>query len=234
MKGILDKICYKKHGWFICGDLKVLSMFLGQHEGYTKCSCFICEWDSRADNQHWQRQKWPVRQNLMPGIKNIVHEQLVEPEKAILPPLHIKLDLVKQYAKALDKDGDCFKYNCKKYPKIAHEKINAGIFVSPQIRKLLKDPDFINTITIKEKNAWLSFQNVMENLVGNRKSINYVQLVKEMHKNFCALGCRMSLKVHFLFSHLDRFPENLGDVSEEHGEGFHQDIKDMERRYQWR
>ncbi|EZA54308.1 hypothetical protein X777_06138, partial [Ooceraea biroi] len=44
----------------------------------------------------------------------------------------------------------------------------------------------------------------------------------------------MSLKVHFLNSHIDVFPENLGDVSEEQGEKFHQDIKEMERRYQGR
>jgi hypothetical protein len=30
------------------------------------------------------------------------------------------------------------------------------------------------------------------------------------------------------------FPENLGAVSEEQGERFHQDIKEMERRYQCR
>ena len=40
--------------------------------------------------------------------------------------------------------------------------------------------------------------------------------------------------MHFLFSHLDRFPENLGDVSDEQGERFHQDIKEMEIRYQGR
>ena len=42
----------------------------------------------------------------------------------------------------------------------------------------------------------------------------------------------MGMKVHFLSSHLDRFPENLSDVGQEHGERFHQNIKDMERRYQ--
>jgi hypothetical protein len=40
------------------------------------------------------------------------------------------------------------------------------------------------------------------------------------------------LKVHYLHSHLDRFPENLGDLSEEQGEIFHQDIKTMEFIYQ--
>lgn len=42
----------------------------------------------------------------------------------------------------------------------------------------------------------------------------------------------MSLKIHFLHSHMDFFPENLGDESDEHGERFHQQMKMMERRYQ--
>ena len=42
----------------------------------------------------------------------------------------------------------------------------------------------------------------------------------------------MSVEVHFLLSHLDYFPENLGALSEEQGERFYQDIKVMEKRYQ--
>ena len=49
---------------------------------------------------------------------------------------------------------------------------------------------------------------------------------------FEALGCRMSLKVHFLRTNLDYFAQNLGDMSEEHGKRFHQDIKNLETRYQ--
>ena len=44
-------------------------------------------------------------------------------------------------------------------------------------------------------------------------------------QNFQALGTRMSIKLHYLFSHLDYFAENLGDVSEEQGKRFHQDIR---------
>jgi hypothetical protein len=55
-----------------------------------------------------------------------------------------------------------------------------------------------------------------------------------MLETFIALGCAMSLKVHFLNAHLDYFPENLGAVSEEQGERFHQDIKEMQTRYQGR
>ena len=43
-------------------------------------------------------------------------------------------------------------------------------------------------------------------------------------------GCRMSVKLHFLSSHLDFFQENLGDFNKKHGERFHQDIEPMERR----
>ncbi|UYV83539.1 hypothetical protein LAZ67_23001414 [Cordylochernes scorpioides] len=42
----------------------------------------------------------------------------------------------------------------------------------------------------------------------------------------------MSLKIHFLHSHLDFLPDNLGAVSDEHCERFHQDISSMEKRYQ--
>ena len=46
------------------------------------------------------------------------------------------------------------------------------------------------------------------------------------------MGCRMSLKIHFLHSHLNFFPPNLGAVSDEHGERFRQDITKMESNYQ--
>lgn len=46
------------------------------------------------------------------------------------------------------------------------------------------------------------------------------------------MGCNMSLKVHFLDSHLDFFSENLGGVSDKHGERFYRDISDMKQSYQ--
>jgi len=41
----------------------------------------------------------------------------------------------------------------------------------------------------------------------------------------------MILKIHFLESHLNFFPKNLGEVSDEHGERFHQDILAMVKQY---
>jgi len=141
---------------------------------------------------------------------------------------------MKQFVKALDKNKNCFQYLCKKFPQLSEAKLKEGIFVGPQIRKLCKDNAFLNSMTTIEKNAWISFKEVINNFFGNIKSENYETIVNSMLENYRILGCNMSIKMHFLYSHLDKFPENLGDVSEEQGERFHQDIKEMERRYQGR
>lgn len=51
-----------------------------------------------------------------------------------LPPLHIKLGLIKNFVKAIDKNGQRFSYLKEKYPKLSDTKIKEGIFVEPQIR----------------------------------------------------------------------------------------------------
>ncbi|CAK8690786.1 unnamed protein product [Clavelina lepadiformis] len=85
-----------------------------------------------------------------------------------------------------------------------------------------------------EARAWNAFSLVVSNFFGNRKAENYRDLVKEMLSSMQEMKCNMSIKLHFLKNHLDYFPENLGDVSEEQGERFHQDIRVMEERYQGR
>ena len=78
----------------------------------------------------------------------------------------------------------------------------------------------------------MAFRQVVSSFLGNTKSPNYNELVKYL---LCAVqkpGCKISVKVHFLHSYLDYFAENLGAMSEEQGECFHQDIKTMEKRYQ--
>ena len=82
--------------------------------------------------------------------------------------------------------------------------------------------------------AWLSFVEVVKNFRQNYRADNYKETVNNMLGNFRILGINMGIKVHFLHNHLDQFPENLGDVSNEQGERFQQDIKAMEERYQGR
>ena len=86
-------------------------------------------------------------------------------------------------------------------------------------------------MTVVEGRAWKAFSKVVHNFLGNKRADNYIELVEELLLSLQDLGCRMSIKVHYLHSHLSEFPANLGDVSEEQGERFHQDVKVMEERY---
>lgn len=231
---LLEKIDYKFHKWLICGDFKMIQMVLGLQQGFTKYPCFLCLWDSRARTEHFKKKDWPKREKWEIGSKNIIHESLVDRENILLPPLHIKLGLIKQYVKALDKNGKCFQYLQSKFPNLSDAKIKEGIFTGPDIRTLIKDDDFIKNMNSVEKNAWFSFKAVIENFLGTKRDPNYKTIVFTMLSNFEKLGCLMSSKLHYLFSHLDRFPENNAAKSEEMGERFHQDIKQKERHYQGR
>jgi hypothetical protein len=114
------------------------------------------------------------------------------------------------------------------------EKLKAGIFDGPQIRKLINETHFLAAIKEIVSCGWPSFVLVVKNLHGNKKADNYTQLVDDMLFHLNRLGYNKSVKIHYVHSHLDRFPEYLGDLSEEQGERFHQDIKTMEARYQGR
>ena len=234
VKMCVEKLRYSEHNWALCVDFKMVNFLLGQQGGYTKHPCFLCYWDSSATDQHWVKKDWPSRQDLAVGDKNIINEPLVNRDRIILPPLHIKLGLMKQFVKALDKDGDCFNYIAQTFSGLSIEKLKGGIFDGPQIRKLMQDQTFTARMTVVERAAWCSYVSVIREFLGNTKSSNYRILVYVMLQNFQALGARMSIKLHYLFSHLDYFPGNLDDVSEEQGERFHQDIRTMEERYQGR
>ncbi|UYV77499.1 hypothetical protein LAZ67_15001302 [Cordylochernes scorpioides] len=119
-----------------------------------------------------------------------------------------------------------------KISSISEAKIKEGIFIGPQIRELQQDGNFQNSLNEVEAAAWNSFRNVCKNFLGSVKVENYRDIVNDLLLSYKALGCNMSLKIHFLHSHLDFFPDNLGAVSDEHGERFHQDISSMEKRYQ--
>jgi hypothetical protein len=232
MKQLLDSINYDKFKWQLCGDLKVVAILLGLQQGYTKFCCFMCEWDSRAKARHYITKDWPLRQRLEPGSKNVLYPSLVEPSKILLPPLHVKLGLMKNFVKAMDRDGQAFKYLRDKFPRMSDEKVKEGVFVGPQIRHILRDEEFDRLVTGDEKCAWNAFRLVVDNFFGNTKAHNYKELVEQLLVSYQKLGCNMSLKIHLLHSHLDFFPENCGAVSDEHGERFHQTIAEMEKRYQ--
>jgi len=66
--------------------------------------------DSRARQKHWVQKEWPNRKERYVGDKNITNVPLADRKRIVFPPLHIKLGLIKQFFKALHKEGNCFQY----------------------------------------------------------------------------------------------------------------------------
>ena len=87
------------------------------------------------------------------GDKNIINEPLGNRDRIILPPLYIKLGVMKQFVKALDKDGDCFNDIAKTFPGMSMEKLKTGIFDGPRIHKLMQDQTFTARMTVAERAA---------------------------------------------------------------------------------
>ena len=74
--------------------------------------------------KHWE---WLIRDQLKVQEKNIMNELLVKRNR-----LHIKLGLMKQYARAMDKQEHCFDYI------YTFQGNKASTFKRFQIRKFIK------------------------------------------------------------------------------------------------
>ena len=122
MKLLLGKINYDEFKWKLSGNLKVVAVLLGMLLGYTKYCCFLCEWGVRDKKNHYVNKLWSRRTSLAPGEKNVVNPPLVLPEKIYLTPLHIKLGLMKNFVKGMDKTGCGFEYVRNKFPNVNDAK----------------------------------------------------------------------------------------------------------------
>jgi len=50
------KFKYDEFKWNLCCDLKVVTLFLGMQNGYTKYCYLLCDWDNRNKKNHYVNQ----------------------------------------------------------------------------------------------------------------------------------------------------------------------------------
>ena len=218
------------HKWNLCGDLKVVVLLLGMQLGHTNYCCLLHKWDTRDKKNHYINKLWPKRTSLTPGEP--VNPLLVLPEKIYLSSLHIKLGLMKNFMKGMDRTGRGFEYMRNKFPNVSDANVKEGIFIGPQIRELMQDKQFYEDMNEIERNAWLSFKRICKDFLGNHKAVNYQDVVQDLLTSYKAMECNMSLKIHFLETHLNFFPRKSRRNQYEHGESFHQDIMAIKKPYQ--
>ena len=154
VKILLELIRYNNHNWDVCGDFRMIAFPLGVQVGYTKHSCFLCLSYSRANEQHYVIKNWPPCEDLTPGFHNVLNSPLIERSKILLPPLHIKLGLAKQSVKSLKPTSHAFCYIRQMFQGISVAKVKGGIFVGPQIKRMLASDELEGQMSDLERNAW--------------------------------------------------------------------------------
>lgn len=85
----------------------------------------------------------------------------------------------------------------------------------PDIRNLMRSQVFSDYLDEYENEAWTRIKDVIENFLGKHRAPDYKERVRKMIKALHRAGVRMSLKIHFLADHLEDFPPNCGDYSDE-------------------
>lgn len=174
IKSILEAVRYDVFRWKVCSDLKVIGILTGMQKGFTKYNCFLCLWDSRARHEHYSKDDWTSRSNREPGYNNIQFEPLISHQNVILPPLHIKLGLFKNFVKALDQASESVKILQKIFPKISIAKIKEGVFIGPDTRRLMHSQEFTDSLSAVERRAWDLLTNITENFLGIFIFIYYI------------------------------------------------------------
>lgn len=127
IKLILALIRYEAYDWQICCDLKMVGILFGMKKGFPTYQCFLCLWEGRKTEKHYTDHAWPPRLLYDPAAKqSIDFMPLVPASKIILPPLHIKLGLIRSFIIALNRDGGAFDVLKEIFPGLSQGKIAAG------------------------------------------------------------------------------------------------------------
>ena len=150
----------------------------------------------------------------------------------MLRTLHTEFGLAKQFIKALKSDSKALSHLQAMFPKLSEAKVKVGS-QDHRFGKCLAPKELEDKMTTLKRDAWQSFC-IVHGFLGRNEANNYEDCVETSLQTYCKLGCRMSLKMHYLHSRVDFFRPNLTKVSEEHGGRFHQNIQAMEKRYQGR
>jgi hypothetical protein len=141
-----------------------------------KILLLLCLWDSRYTKKHYTTKKWPERRTYVVWERNVKYSPLVELNKLILPRLHIKLHLMKNFEKALGKKDPAFSHFKEKFCKWSKAEWRHICWSSNKVREFA---------------AWSSFTAVVNEFLGNKREAKYVSTVRELLDNYKDMGSRM-------------------------------------------
>lgn len=124
----------RDNGW----QVKIMDFPNGLQSGFTKSSCYLFFLDIRDTTAHYLKLGWPQRTESSVGKNNIKLEPMLDPRKMLFPPLYLKPGLMKQFVIVLDKEFLALKYLQDCFPKLIAAKVEVGVFIGLQIKKVMK------------------------------------------------------------------------------------------------
>lgn len=244
VKAILEHIGYENHRWKVQGDFKMLLILSGIKHAACKWPCYLCNWDSRDTSMHYLSGEWTkwTPDDRAPNKFSFGKVPLIPPEMLVLPELHIRLGIFQQFIKALYKQhsevraNSAYEYYARKFSRLGYDKLKIGALTGPDILKLVEDVKFVEELEKEEPcaelEAWHSYVDVVKCFFGkDSRPEDYKERIGDLIATFQAMGCNMSLKLHFLADHLEEFPVFLSAFSEQHGERGHQVMRVPSERY---
>ena len=252
LKITLSLIDYNKptHNWFTLGDFKIINILVGLMAGYPSNPCPLCLFNSRPrklangtiENQY-HASPYPLRIVWMPGSQSVANLPLISPNKILFPAFHIKLGLFASFIRSLGlknlgEEVVDSRQEIAKHLRTQHhftlEQLESGSVEGPRVINVQKDLKFLELLPPKHQVAFKAFNHLSEGLFGILRADDLHIRVEAFLKSFEEIGVSISLKIHFIRDHLDRFP-SVETCSDQHGERFHQELAFLEQRFQsWR
>ena len=95
---------------------------------------------------------------------------------------------MKNFVKAMDRNGTAFLYLRQTFSLLSDAKIREGVFTGPDIRSVLRDEVFERINMGDEQRTWHAFREVVTGFLGNRRADNYKDLVEELLSSYQKLG----------------------------------------------
>ena len=199
--------------------------------GNIRNPCVFCLFHAQS-NERYTRLEWEKRDEFIVGQHSVENPPLILSKDIILPVLHLKLGIFKQFIKYLKNDA-AISIVGEMFPRTSTQKVTAGIFTGPQVDKIIEDDGFISALTEEENACRKAILDVLRHvLVPSDFSVMYKrQCVDNMISRFRNLEVNYSPKLHYVDIHLPELLSRQFVVSDQHGERLHQTFKTFDVRY---
>lgn len=90
--------------------------------------CYLCFWDSRYKGNHYLKRDWIMRADYeINPFRSVINVPLVARDNILIPPLHVKLGVVKNFLKVLHEEDQAFHRLTSLFPRISFAKLKEGI-----------------------------------------------------------------------------------------------------------